>query len=89
MRNATSTTRGVRAAAGLALLLAGACNIPFRHSDRHPYPKKAITAKEGISVLVAGESRCFVSIREFDKARVGEQFECNWRDGGPAVPPAE
>lgn len=89
MRNVTSPTRIVRGAAVVALLLAGACNIPFRHSDRHPYPKKAVTAKEGISVLVAGESRCFVSTKEFAKARVGEQYECNWREGGPAVPPAK
>lgn len=79
--------RAVRSASLVSLVLIGACGIPFRKKDRHPYPAKAVTAKEGISVLVAGNARCLVSTREFAKANVGDQFACNWRESGPAVPP--
>jgi len=84
-----STTR-LRAIKGVAVgsfLLVGACGIPFSRKDRHPYPSKVVTAKESISVLVAGTARCLVSTKEFGKVKVGDQYECNWREGGPAVPP--
>jgi hypothetical protein len=79
--------RAARAALLISLVLIGACGIPFRSKDRHPYPKKTVTAKEGVSVLVAGSARCLVSTKEFTKVKVGDQYECNWRDSGPAVPP--
>lgn len=89
MRNVTNTARVLRSAAVVALVFAGACGIPFKRSQRHPYPKKAVTAKEGVSVLVSGSARCLVATKEFAKVKVGQNFECNWREGGAAVPPAE
>jgi hypothetical protein len=85
----TSTARVLRSGALLALVFCGACGIPFRSKQRHPYPKKQVTAKEGISVLVAGTARCYVPTKEFPKVSVGQQYECNWHDGGPIVPPTE
>ncbi|MBC8089070.1 MAG: hypothetical protein H7Z40_17540 [Phycisphaerae bacterium] len=79
--------RAARSVAVLSLVVAGACAIPFRKKDRHPYPKKAVTAKEGISVIVAGSARCLVSTKEFAKIKIGDQVECNWREGGASVPP--
>ena len=71
----------------LSLVLLGACGIPFSRKDRHPYPAKKVTAKEGISVLVSGNARCLVSTKEFTRVAVGNSYECNWRESGPAVPP--
>ncbi|MEO7998622.1 MAG: hypothetical protein ABI852_14330 [Gemmatimonadaceae bacterium] len=89
MRNATSTARLVRSGALLALVFCGACGIPFRHKQRHPYPARQVTAKEGISVLIAGSARCLVPTKEFSKVNVGQAYECNWHEGGPAIPPGE
>ena len=88
MRNATTSTRVLHSLLLLALAATSACEIPFRHRQRHPYPAKAVTAKEGISVLVAGTARCLVPTKEFAKVKVGDTYECNWWDSGPAVPPA-
>lgn len=89
MRNVTTTARVIRGMSVLAtLVLLGACGIPFKRSQRHPYPSKQVTAKEGVSVLVAGTSRCLVPTKQFAKINVGQQHECNWREGGPAVQPA-
>lgn len=79
--------RALQCVSLVSLVLVGACGIPFSKKDRHPYPAKAITAKEGLNVLVAGNARCLVPTKEFAKAKVGEQYECNWRESGPAVPP--
>lgn len=89
----TQTERNIlpyvmRRAVILSLVLVGACGIPLRGKDRHPYPAKTVTAKEGESVLVAGTSRCLVPTKEFPRVKIGESYECNWRDGGPAVPPS-
>lgn len=87
MRNVTTRTRLIRSTFLLALVMAGACEIPFRHRQRHPYPSKAVTAKEGVSVLVAGSARCLVPTREFPRVKIGETYECNWHEGGPVVTP--
>lgn len=87
MRNVTTRTRLIRSTFLLALVMAGACEIPFRHRQRHPYPSKAVTAKEGVSVLVAGSARCLVPTREFPKVKIGETYECKWHEGGPVVTP--
>ena len=88
MRNVTTRTRLIRSTLLLTLVFAGACEIPFRHRQRHPYPARPVTAKEGVSVLVAGNARCLVSTKEFEKIKVGQSYECNWHEGGPVVPPA-
>lgn len=83
MRNVTPSKRTANRVVGSALLLvlalSGACN-PFR--NRQGYDKKQVTAKEGISVLVAGTARCYVSTKEFPKIQVGQSYACKWRDGG-------
>ena len=87
MRNATTGTRVIRSTFLLVLVFAGACQIPFKHHQRHPYPAKAVTAKEGVSVLVAGAARCLVPTKVFPTVKVGDNFECNWHEGGPIVTP--
>ena len=87
MRNVTTGTRLIRRSALLALAVAAACGIPIKHHQRHPYPAKAVTAKEGVSVLVAGGARCLVPTKVFPTVKVGESFECNWHEGGPLVTP--
>lgn len=70
----------------VAVLLAGACDP--RHL-RTQYPKRQVTAKEGISVLIANNERCLVPTDEFPKVKVGELWACNWRASGGAVSTAQ
>jgi len=85
--NVTTKTLVIRTTILLTLVTATACEIPFRHRQRHPYPAKAVTAKEGVSVLVAGSARCLVPTKVFPTVKVGGSFECNWREGGPVATP--
>ena len=87
MRNVTTGARRIRSTALLALVFVGACGIPFKRHQRHPYPAKAVTAKEGVSVLVAGNARCLVPTKVFPTVKVGDSVECNWHEGGPVVTP--
>lgn len=87
MRNVATNTLVIRTTLLLTLATASACEIPFRHRQRHPYPAKSVTAKEGISVLVAGNARCLVPTKTFEKVKVGDSYECNWHEGGPVVSP--
>ncbi|MEP6833596.1 MAG: hypothetical protein ABJB74_09385 [Gemmatimonas sp.] len=84
----TTRSQLLRGTTLLALVFTGACGIPFHHRQRHPYPAKTVTAKEGVSVLIAGKARCLVPTKEFPKIKVGDSYECNWYEGGPVVPPA-
>ncbi len=87
MRNVTTQTLVIRSTLLLTLVAASACEIPFRHRERHPYPSKVVTAKDGVSVLVAGNARCLVPTKVFPTVKVGESFECNWHESGPVVTP--
>jgi len=63
----------------LALVLTGAC-YPFKRDA--PYPKKQVTAKEGVSVLISNTARCLVPTKDFPKVQVGQMYACNWKDVG-------
>ena len=61
----------------MAALISSAC-YPLIHKIE--LPKKQITAKEGISVLISNNARCLVPTKDFPKANVGMMWACNWHD---------
>lgn len=84
MRNATAAKLTLPRGLVLAALLTGAC-YPFKRDA--PYPKRQVTAKEGVNVLIANTARCLVPTKEFSKITVGMMYSCNWHESGATPAP--
>jgi hypothetical protein len=82
MRNVIPAKHTLARSVWCAVLLTGAC-FPFKKDA--PYPKRQVTAKDGISVLISNDARCLVPTKEFSKVVVGMMYSCNWHDSSAAT----